>query len=136
MPPLPSYVGEVSLQTCGEIEGLYIAFVYGGKTQLLSLYGQTADGYIKCLAADKTLTAYSKTCNDTADTYWELVGKTVKNTATNRCLSANAAGEVYVALCDGAINRDWEFPGFISAADSDAVRAIIEARRAQLAAGR
>jgi hypothetical protein len=134
MPTTPSFVGPLTLQTCGDLDQYFYTFTWEGETELKPLWGSTADGYSKCLVADASNKVHTKSCKDVPDNFWQVVGKTVKHKVTGKCLSANNAGAVYVATCDGAINRNWEFPTSLSTAVSGSVHAAREARRAELAA--
>lgn len=134
MPTTPSFVGPLTLQLCGNLDEYFFSFTYDGLTDLLPLWGTTADGYVKCLVTDTTNVVSTKNCADeSANTNWQLVGKTIRYAPTGKCLSANSAGAVYMATCDGAVNRDWDLPTSFAPASSEAARAAREARRAEVA---
>jgi hypothetical protein len=134
MPTTPSFVGPLTLQTCGDLYQDFYAFTWEGETELWPLWGDTAGGYVKCVVADSSNKVYTKNCKDVPDNFWQVVGKTVKHKQTGKCLSANSAGAVYMATCNGAANLNWEFPTTsVSVAESRAVHAAREARRAELA---
>jgi hypothetical protein len=132
MPTVPSFVGPLTLQPCGNLDQYFYTFTWEGETELKPLWGSTADGYTKCMVADASNKVYTKICKDVPDNFWYVAGQTVRHKLTGKCLSANNAGAVYMATCDGAINRNWEFPTSLSAAASGAVHAAVEARRAEL----
>jgi Ricin-type beta-trefoil lectin domain len=131
-PKLPSYLGALTLRTCGTIEQDFTAFNDGGYTELIPLWSDTSAGTIKCLSANSANEVYTAVCDGATNRQWQLVGRTVKNRATGKCLSANSANQVYTAICDGAINRNWTFPSPIGVAGTEAARTVSEARRAEL----
>jgi hypothetical protein len=132
----PSYVGALTLQTCNNIAydnpQFFFAYETGANTELVLLY---APGHSKCLFDSGTAVS-TKDCTGSANSHWLSVGKTLRNVATGKCLSANSAGQVYPAACDGAINRDWELTTFVYPPISTATRKATEDRRAELAATR
>lgn len=132
-PRTPSYTGPLTMQACNRDSQLFFATILdaGQQHSLIPTFGDVDP--TPCLGANSANEVYLSGCDGAINRQWQHVGRTIRNRASGRCLSANSANQVYMGPCDGAINRNWDFPASFGTADSEAVRAATEARRAELA---